>query len=261
MIRKVYEEAELDCGMLRRFWLGKKMLSYLKAYGVGYPFCQFFALEYEEGSGYALLLNSTLICCAAAPLPVDELSSFIAMHAPGRVEATPNLMERLLNLPHYTALRRTLFALTKTDLPDDFDESEIEFNPRLDDVYEILQEGFPNLLEYELWLADTSHCVRHGVQKVFTYKNATTATILYDVEGLVLIGQVATRLSARGSGYARLFLKWLAGFLAQFGKQAVLYALDIRRSFYEEIGFLPLEEEYVLERTDGRETQQKGKLN
>lgn len=78
----------------------------------------------------------------------------------------------------------------------------------------------------------------------------------------VLIAQVATRAAARGSGYARQFLRWLAGFLEQFGKHAVLMALDIRVSFYTEIGFRPLETEYVLERTEhDPEAMQKGKLN
>ena len=39
-------------------------------------------------------------------------------------------------------------------------------------------------------------------------------------------------------------------------------ALDIRVSFYTEIGFRPLETEYVLERTEhDPEAMQKGKLN
>ena len=77
-----------------------------------------------------------------------------------------------------------------------------------------------------------------------------------------MIAQVATRAAARGSGYARQFLRWLAGFLEQFGKHAVLLALDIRVSFYREIGFHPLETEYVLERMDhDAEAIQKGKLN
>ena len=67
---------------------------------------------------------------------------------------------------------------------------------------------------------------------------------------------------ARGLGHARVFLRWLAGFLAQFDKQAVLYALDIRESFYREIGFKAIEEEFVLERTeDERDHITKGLLD
>ena len=38
-------------------------------------------------------------------------------------------------------------------------------------------------------------------------------------------------------------------------KQAVLYALDIRESFYSEIGFKAIETEYVLERTEDAQDQ------
>jgi predicted GNAT family N-acyltransferase len=71
----------------------------------------------------------------------------------------------------------------------------------------------------------------------------------------VLVGQVATLPEARGLGHARVFLRWLALFLAQFDKEAVLYALDIRESFYREIGFKAIETEYVLERTEEEHDQ------
>jgi predicted GNAT family N-acyltransferase len=78
----------------------------------------------------------------------------------------------------------------------------------------------------------------------------------------VLVGQVATRPEARGLGHARVFLRWLAGFLAQFDKIAVLYALDVRESFYREIGFQALETEYVLERMEQeKDNLQKGRLD
>lgn len=76
-----------------------------------------------------------------------------------------------------------------------------------------------------------------------------------------MVGQVATRFANRGSGYARDFLKWLSAWLGEMGKEAVLYALDVRRSFYQQIGFEEIETEFVLERTDvQKEDTQKGAL-
>ena len=49
--------------------------------------------------------------------------------------------------------------------------------------------------------------------------------------------------------------------LAREGKQAALFALDVRISFYREIGFQEIESEYVLERQDiPKEQQEKGAL-
>lgn len=39
-----------------------------------------------------------------------------------------------------------------------------------------------------------------------TYKNCTTASVMFDIADDILIGQVATKASSRGSGYAREFL-------------------------------------------------------
>ena len=52
----------------------------------------------------------------------------------------------------------------------------------------------------------------------------------------------------RRKGYARDFLHWIANDLEARGKTGILYALDIRKSFYEEIGFTLLESEFVWER-------------
>lgn len=66
---------------------------------------------------------------------------------------------------------------------------------------------------------------------LFVYKNSTTASIVYDIDGTVLVGQIATRLSARGSGYARKFLKWLACYLEKQNKTAYLNALVHGKAF------------------------------
>lgn len=71
------------------------------------------------------------------------------------------------------------------------------------------------MLSYPLWLTDTSHRCRHGISQVLTYRDSTTVTILFDIENHVLVGQVATCAAARGSGYARDFLHWLANQLQQ----------------------------------------------
>ena len=100
-----------------------------------------------------------------------------------------------------------------------------------------------------------------GMSQVFTYRNSTTLTLIYDWNDEVLVGQVATKAAQRGSGYARDFLRWTANRLAQQNKHAVLFALDVRVSFYREIGFREIASEYVLERQDiQKDQQEKGAL-
>ena len=183
------------------------------------------------------------------------------MNMPYRIEGNQTAIESLYNMEGYHKLHRTCFKLC-ADENTVIDENDINYEPILDDVYGILSEGFPNLLDYSVWLADTSHRIRHGISRVFTYKNSTTASIVYDIDDCVLVGQVATKISSRGSGYARAFLKWLATYLEKQNKTAFLNALDTRESFYREIGFKAYNSEYVLERIDNKnESAVKGMLN
>ncbi len=264
MITRVYDFSLEQKAELQKSWRGKKLLAYFKAYGGEYDFCQFFLAKYEDhenAEGYMFMLNSTLVICSNDVLPTEEIADFIKMHLPFRVECPQNMLADLSKMSNYQQLRRTLFALKSDNISATFDEADVEFNPKLSDVYDILKEGFPNLIDYPLWLTDTSHRCRHGVSHVLTYKNSTTVTIVFDQENHVMIGQVATRIANRGSGYARDFLKWLAAWLGELGKDAVLYALDIRRSFYQQIGFEEVETEYVLERVDiKKEGTEKGAL-
>lgn len=252
MIKRIEKDCDLNTYLLRKTWRGRKMYSYYKAYGLTYPFCQFYTVGDD---GVMLIYNSTMLIVGAPADEAENLSLFIRMHQPFRVEVNEPVRAQLdALLPEYRSLHRTTFEL----LPDPAAQSAeayVEFNPSLQEVYRILQAGFPNLLEYSLWLTDTSHRCRHGVSHVMTYKDSTTATIIFDIDDHVLVGEVATIPEARGLGHARIFLKWLAGFLSQFGKQAVLYALDIRESFYREIGFTAIEEEFVLERTEDAHDQ------
>lgn len=86
-----------------------------------------------------------------------------------------------------------------------------------------MTEGFPNLSDYSLWLADTSHRIRHGISRVMTYKSCTTASISYDIDNHVLVGQVATKIASRGGGFAQ------EGFLP--GLQLILNSREKLRSF------------------------------
>lgn len=263
MISRVTEAAALSAVTAMDCWYARKLTVYLNAYGVDYDFCQFYHITSEEDTGesWAMLLNSTLVVCGNGKLPLAEMECFITMHRPARVEG-PTQLIGALSPEDYEYKRRTMFALNPTDLPEDFAVEEIDESPSLDTVYDILREGFPNLIGYDLWMTDTSHLRRRGLTKQYTYRGMTTASLLFDVDNHVLVGQVATRVAARGSGYARSFLGWLAGGLRAQGKTAVLYALDVRVSFYKEIGFTPIETSSLLSRIDRVDEQmQKGKLN
>lgn len=263
MIRLITEEKDIDRALLLKTLSGKKMLSYLKAYGVGYDFCRFYEVTDEQGRrGFMFMINSTLIICSDEELDVtEELELFVEMNLPFRIEGCRHVLDGLSSSEHYQVLGRTIFELVPDESVDSFAEEYVDFNPKLTEVYEILSEGFPNIANFSLWYTDTSHRCRHGISRAFIYRGCTTASVAFDIENEVLIAQVATRIASRGSGYAREFLKWLAGFFNNLGKRAYLLALDVRTSFYHEIGFREVEREIVLERKDiEKESVLKGRL-
>ncbi|MDE6088296.1 MAG: N-acetyltransferase [Oscillospiraceae bacterium] len=263
MIKKITKPEELNTDLLRQSWRGRNIYAYYKAYGLDYDFCEFYQVGKD---GILLRFNSTILLVSDLISDPDEIAGlalFLRMQKPFRIE-TDLAMQLCPYLPEYVPLHRTTFQLhpgQENGISIQDAEQRINFNPELEQVYRILQAGFPHLQDYPLWLTDTSHRCRHGISHVLTYQDSTTASLVFDIDNLVLVGQVATLPQARGLGHARMFLRWLAGWLAGFHKTAVLYALDIRESFYREIGFEAIAEEFVLERSAQAEDQNLNNLN
>lgn len=262
MIKLIGQENEFDRNLLLQTLSGRKMLAYLRAYGTGYDFCRFYKISDGIGTGFMFMINSTLIICDDNRLEnIEEIELFISMNLPFRIEGSQHILKNIGLYEHYQQLNRTVFELIPDNKPVECVENHVDSDPHLPDVYKILSEGFPNIADFSLWYTDTSHRCRHGISRTFTYRNSTTASVVFDVDNVVLIGQVATTESARGRGYARDFLRWLAGFFNGLDKKAYLMALDVRVSFYREIGFKEVEKEIVLERIDiEKESLMKGKL-
>lgn len=248
MIVQIQNTAEIDSVSLLSCRYGRRILHALAGYGTGYDFCRFFRIENGLQTAWLLLLNSTALLSTQDKWDggSDELSVFLAMHQPFRIEGSQSILQTL-QMDGYQKLHRSVFQLMPGGTSPQFDAAQINTVPRLDDVYAILAEGFPNLIAYDLWMADTSHMVRHGLRRCITYMDMSTASIVYGIGSQLEVRQVATRKEARGKGYARDMLRWLASEFDARRRVAVLEALDIRRSFYEEIGFLMLESEFVLE--------------
>ena len=246
MIKNISDVDLVSVKQLHTDYYGRKILSYYIAYGTRHDFCRFFEIYDDGNKGYIVQFNAEMIIFSPSDVPLEELRDFIIMNKPFRVEAPCNIMGNISDICGYKMLRRTKFEFTDHK-PDNFDLSRLDINPKLDDIYEILHEGFPSLVEYQLWMTENSHKIRRGLSKIYLYNNCTTATVIYDVDDHVLIGQVATKKEARGKGYARELLYWIGHSLSLEGKTVKLFALDYRESFYKEIGFKAVSAENVIQ--------------
>lgn len=252
MIKQIFTYNDFDIPFLGKTYYGRKLLSYLRTYGCNYEFCRFYAINDDGVYAYMFQINSTLVICSEFPLPCEELSCYISLYRPYRVEAPFYIINALnkVGIEGYKKLKRTCFEFKEHQQDNEFDVTAIDDKPDLQKVYQILYESFPTMQDYGLWLTDTSRRVRRNISKVYTYKDCTTATVLFDVNDNVVIGQVATKTKFRGRKYARELLYWLCSKLKSEGKNVTLFALDYRESFYQEIGFAELSTENVLQQID-----------
>lgn len=250
MIKQIFNLEDFNKSFLKSNYYGRKLLSYLNAYGTSYDFCRFYSIQDNGVYAYMFQINSTLVISSALPLPPEEILCYINIYQPYRIEA-PFYILNSLGIPDgYKKLKRTQFEFSQHEPDSSFNESLIDENPNLMEVYDILAEGFPSMQDMSLWLTDTSHRVRRDISKIYLYNHCTTATILFDIDNNAVIGQVATKTSHRGKKYARELLYWIGSKLRSQGKNITLFALDYRESFYQEIGFSTYSIEDVLQQID-----------
>ena len=243
MIRQIIDAIEIVSEKISNDHYGRRFKALLIAYGVKYDFCRFYEILHEEKLAYFVVLNSSMTVSSIEEIDLEELSMFIRLHEIVSVEM-PFFLAEKLELDGYNCIERVLFEFTKGDFQGDISVDE---SPKLDEVFEILKEGFSLDNCYELWLTDTSHQIRHGISKIFLY-NSTTATMYYEIDNVAFFGQIATAANARGKGYARELLYWLEDKMSKNNVSSQLFAKPHRVSFYEGIGFKEIGRDLILER-------------
>ncbi len=112
------------------------------------------------------------------------------------------------------------------------------FEPALDDVYNLLSEGEDGdiaLPERTSFIADLSHRMRHGSAMATIYKSAVCVVPFVTQSGALISG-VATEKSARGSGFAGMCV---AGTVNRLARPTFVVCSDSLAPFYRKFGFSP----------------------
>lgn len=231
----------------------RRIISHYDAYGVKYDFCRFFSVICDDKNiGIVSLFNSAMVVALynSTTLNAESIAdlAFLArVNKPNTIELDARFSKQLHTYlaDSYEYSQRHEFQFISKNVLPSFDVDE---TPKLDDVFKILETGFPSLCDsYDLWLTDTSHRVRRGYSQAFIFKDCTTATVQYIVNNTALIGQVATLPKERGKHYARSLLYWIGERLNLDNVSVYLFARNHRKSYYEEIGFKEIGIDYVLD--------------
>lgn len=121
-------------------------------------------------------------------------------------------------------------------------EGAINTSPRLDDVFRILRDShlyFARTAQYDQWLCDNSHRLRHGLGWTVTMENSATASVCALSPGFGVIASVATLPEHRGKGYASALVQWCVRRLMESGRQPVLMAGSEQvLPMYRRLGFV-----------------------
>lgn len=112
---------------------------------------------------------------------------------------------------------------------------------QIQESYNVLEQVFPaiNADVHMAWYTDTSHRIRHGVSKIYTYEKQCTATAYGVIDGVMLLTQLATLPSARGKGMANTLLSHC---MIDCGAEKMILHSGNKTSdlFYEHNGFSPM---------------------
>ena len=218
-------------------YYGYKIKSYFKAYGSNYNFCRFYKCE----DAVIMIYNSTMVIDNSKVS--DEMISFIELINPMSIEIRCN--DGITDLNGYNQHIRELFKFNNAN--KQINNNELKINCCLDKIFAILKEGF-GIKEYDEWYVDISHRIRHNTANIYLYKDSVTATMQFNEDDFAFFSHIATSAESRGKGYARELLYILSGMIENQNSDAYLFALEHRVTFYEEIGFIPVYSDILIEK-------------
>lgn len=251
MIRQIVDSQKLEQIPLPNEHHARKISTLYDAYGIGNSFCRFYTIcgndinakedDFSSLYGIAvvmgeLMILSTLQDIADIPEQInEELCAFIfasEFEEIGMNHDYADLLKDKLGWRYnysYSDIHRYNGELPKREIRP-------KIKPHLEQVYKIVSSSFDDIL-YEAWYVDMSHRIRHGISKVYTYKDSATLTVQYDVDGNIFISHVATLPKMRGRGYSTKLLQTIAYKYHSEGKIVELAAEKDMREFYKKIGF------------------------
>ncbi|MGN1416525.1 MAG: GNAT family N-acetyltransferase, partial [Oscillospiraceae bacterium] len=222
MITRAYSFDELK---LSDSYYGGKICSYAKAYGFGYDFCRF----YRSDSGSILINNSNGVFDGAFSLD-EELICFIRFSGITTIESAFDF-----DIECFDRTERYFLTAPVTE-SFYYREEDLSMDCRLGEVYEILKRSFGNIGR-DIWYADMSHRIRHGVSRLFLYKGCAVGSVDFEYGDIGCISDIAVSPESRGQGIAGELLRIIQGYLFTRNITGGLYAYNDMLPFYLHNGY------------------------
>lgn len=222
MITRAYSLEELK---LSDSYYGGKIRSYAEAYGFGYDFCRFY--RSDRGS---ILINNANGVFDGEFLHDEELDCFIRFSGITSFEAAFDY-----DIEGFDRTERFFLTAPVTE-SFSYREEDLSVNCRLGEVYEILESSFGKM-ERDIWYADMSHRIRHGVSRLFLYKSCAAGAVDFENGDMGYISEIAVSPESRGQGAAGELLKIIQLYLFTRNITGGLYAYNDMLPFYLHNGY------------------------
>lgn len=248
MIKRVYTPDALSKG--DDYYIGK-INAYMKAYGGECNFCFFYVERGSLAAGNIMLLNDTAVVSAGFA-DKAELEEFLMMYSPSTVEC-PRSVSNKIRMNGYEPQERCLFRINvpmrdaEAEKTDDFKGDNVS----LQEMFMILNQSFSGL-SYDGWYADMSHRVRHGISRVYTYKDCSCACLDFTSGKNAFISSVAVSPAERGKGTGRELMAQLERELKHNGLQGFVWADKTGEGFYRKLRYTPADEDIIFIRKKTR---------
>lgn len=182
MITGIYSIKDFESAYLSTDYYGRKIRANYLAYGLDYDFCRFFTVASENGGGTLSVCNKSAVLSGNGDIDFEELFEFLGLCGCESFEYPSRFGEK--GNSYWRSVKRTLFEFS----PCAKALGWLDESPKLDDVYKIVSEGFPELSGcHPEWLTDISHRVRHGVSKVFLFEEKRRRYAVLEYRRLFLL--------------------------------------------------------------------------
>lgn len=222
MITRAYSFDELK---LSDSYYGGKIRSYAEAYGFGYDFCRL----YRSDCGSILINNSNGVFDGDFSHD-EELDCFIRFSGITSFEAA---FEH--DIDGFERTERKLLSAPVTE-SFSYREEDLSVDCRLGEAYDILERSFGRM-DRDLWYADMSHRIRHGVSRLFLYKDCAVGTVDFEYGNVGYISEIAVAPEFRGRGIAGELLRIIQAYLFTRNITGELYAYNDLLPFYIRCGY------------------------
>ncbi len=237
MIRTVADRDELYALLPEKddIYSGK-IRSLADGYGFGYDFCRFWVQD-DTGTLISSYYGSAVVAPGDpyADRGFEELSAFLSCGPFGRIFMSYRLSE-LLGVPDGSEKLCVMKRKSDVKNTDINDKLDYKTDISLVQVYEIVRSGFD--IVFDKWYTDTSHMLRHGIAKVYTFGKSACAIRMFSTAGTAYVSCVCTIPSMRGKGLASGLLEVICTEEAEKGNDIFLVCGEELRPFYEQARFV-----------------------